>query len=278
MMGLGLVAAAGCTPLARPEIPPLLRQPRMSTDSVVVDVFLVRFPWGDPEINGPVWQEIDEQSFAADSRRILLANGFRPGVLLGQMPEALVARLDLADSQALPGEIAQQKINDLANQPAVLRGHFQLRDGARKEFSLGPAREKLNVLLRDASGSVSGKTYDRVQLLLAATAHLLPDGRVRLELVPQITHGDYRQGWLADGQGILRMNPGPQSRTFDDLKLEAVLSPGHALVLSAIPSQPGSLGSTFFTDASGNQELLLIRLSQTQHDGAFDREANLVIE
>jgi hypothetical protein len=266
-----LVACAmGCTPLTPPSVKPLLRQPRMSSDSVVLDVFLVRVPFGDPEINGPAWQEIDEQSFAADARRLLLANGFRVGVLAGELPPAMAARLELGDQHKLPGEISQCKIDDLAEGASLLRGHFQLRNGARKEFSIGSTHDKLNVLLRNAAGEVSGMPYDEAQLLLAATSHLLDDGRVRLELVPEITYGRYRQGWAADAQGVFRMNPGRKTQPFDDMKFEAVLSPGNMLVLSTVPSQPGSLGALFFTEPSGEQVLLLLRLSQTQHDGAFE--------
>jgi len=273
-----LGSTLGCTPLARPEVEPLLRQPRMSPDSIVLDVFLVRFPPGDLDMNGTLWQEIDEQPFPADVRRLLLANGFRAGVLAGELPGVLAERLELADNQPLPGGMTQLKIDELAQQPAVLRGHFQLRDGAPKEFALGPIREKLDVLVRDAHGDVSGKPYEQVQLLLTATAHPMGDGRVRLALVPEITYGEYRQNWTANGQGVLRLAPGRQSRAFDTMKLDAVLSPGHVLVLSMVPTQPGSLGGHFFTEPSGDQRMLLVRLSQTQHDGAFDREADLVIE
>jgi len=273
-----VVCAIGCTPLPKPSVRPLLRQPRMSANSIVLDVFLLRAPFGDPEMNGPAWQEIDEQPFPADVRRLLLANGFRFGVLAGQLPAEWTKRLELADNKTLPGEISELKVDDLAQQPAVLRGHFQLRAGARKELTLGPTRDKLNVLLRDAGGNVSGKSYDQAELLLAVTARPMDDGRVQLAMVPEITCGQYRQGWSADSQGILRLSPGRESRTFDEMKLEAVLSPGHSLVMSAVPLQPGSLGGQFFTEPSGEQIFLLLRLSQTQHDGQFDREVDLAIE
>ena len=274
-----LCAVAGCTPLMSREGKPLLRRPCMASDSIVLDIFLLRCPFGDPELNGPAWQEIDEQPFPAELRRHLLTNGFRAGVLTGPLPNELTDRLELADDQALPGEMDKHALEDLAKKPAVLRGHFQLRAGSRKEFNLGGPRDNLQVLLVDQDGEVSGMPYDRAQLLFAVTARLLNDGRVRLELVPEISHGrEFRQHWSSSSQGIMRMNPGRSSRVFDDMRLDAVLAPGHFLVLSAVPSRPGSLGGQFFTEPSGEQVIMLIRLSQTQHDGQFDREADLVIE
>ena len=145
---LMLFIVKGCTPLPKPDVESLLKQPPMSPDSVVLDVFFVRFPFGDPEINGPAWREIDEQHFSADCRRRLLSNGFRAGVLAGQLPSELSALLDLAGQQALPGEIHQVKATDLVNRPTVMRGHFQLRAGAQKEFALGQHHDELPVLLR----------------------------------------------------------------------------------------------------------------------------------
>jgi len=198
-----------------------------------------------------------------------------------QLPSELSELLDLAGQTALPGEIHQVKVTDLAHRPTVMRGHFQLRAGARKELALGQHHDELPVLLRDATGHVSGKTYRQAQPIFAVKAHPLADGRVRLELVPEISHGNYRQRWAMDSQGVLRLDPGHESRALDDLKLEATLSPGHMLVLSTMPSRQGSLGCHFFSETSDQgtqQTLLLVRLSQTQHDGEFDRQVDLAIE
>jgi hypothetical protein len=246
-----------------------------------LDVFFVRFPFGQPEINGPAWQGVDEQHFSADCRRRLLSNGFRAGILAGQLPSELSELLELAGQQKFPGEIHNLQANNLAHQPKVMRGHFQLRAGAQKEFALGQYHEQLPILLCDSSGKVSGKTYSQVRPMFVAKAHPLADGRVRLELVPKITHGKYSQRWATDTQGALRLDPGHESITFDDMKLEATLSPGHMLLLSTIPSRQGSLGSHFFSETHNGttqQTLLLVRLTQTQHDGEFDRQVDLVIE
>ncbi|MBN1590103.1 MAG: hypothetical protein JW888_11355 [Pirellulales bacterium] len=280
-LGLLLFGLTGCTPFQTPDVESLLKQPRMSADGLALDVFFVRFPLGDPALNGSAWEEIDEQRLSANCRRHLLANGFRAGVLAGQMPAELAELLGTAEGQSLPGEMCELKAADLVQKPAVVRGHFQLRAGKRREIAVGQQRDELPVLLRDAAGSVSGKSYLQAQPLLAVRAYLLADGRVRLEIVPEISHGKYSQRWAVDTQGAFRLNPGRESRVFEDMKFGAVLSPGHMLVMSTVPSRQGSLGHHFFSEiseSSTDQILLLVRLSQTQHDGEFEREIDLAVE
>jgi hypothetical protein len=47
------------------------------------------------------------------------------------------------------------------------------------------------------------------------------------------------------------------------------------MVLSSLPSRPGSLGHYFFTENEEHleQKVLVIRLTQTQHDGLFSPNA-----
>ncbi|NLE36813.1 MAG: hypothetical protein GX621_02180 [Pirellulaceae bacterium] len=274
------VGLSGCSPIDLVHRPgqSLLRQPRMASDSVVLDIFVVRFPFGDPAINGPAWREIDEQHPPIEYRRRFLANGFRAGVLAGQVPTELSQLLNASGNQLLPGEMSQLTAEELVKGPTVLRGHFQLRSGVAKELVVVEDADDLPIAIHDAKGDRSEQTYCRPEFLFAVRAEPISDGRVRLELVPEIHHGNYSQRWTTDEQGVLRLNPGRDTSSFDDMKIEAVLSAGQMLVLSTMPSCPGSLGHHFFSEPSGNQKLILVRLSQTQHDGEFDQKANLVIQ
>jgi len=98
------------------------------------------------------------------------------------------------------------------------------------------------------------------------------DGRVRIRLVPEVQHGENKLRYVGT-QGVLRIEPGRTKRAFDDLAVEAVLAPGHMLLLGTLLDPPGSLGRRFFTqnvDGQVQQKLLVIRLAQTQHDDLFD--------
>ena len=72
----------------------------MSPDSVVLEMFFVRFPFGDPAVNEKLWEEIDEQQFPPELRERLARNGFRAGLVSGQMPDELSKLMQLSDKPA----------------------------------------------------------------------------------------------------------------------------------------------------------------------------------
>ena len=51
----------------------------MSPDSVVLEMFFVRFPFGDPAVNEKLWEAIDEQQFAPELRAAADAERFPRG-------------------------------------------------------------------------------------------------------------------------------------------------------------------------------------------------------
>ncbi len=106
-----------------------------------------------------------------------------------------------------------------------------------------------------------------------------PDGRVRLELVPELHHDQPRQRWVGN-QGMFHLDASRPKRVFDDMTMSADLAPGAMLVLSSLPNRPGSLGHHFFTENGERleQKLLIVRLSQTQHDGLFNPPEPLKLE
>jgi len=77
----------------------------------------------------------------------------------------------------------------------------------------------------------------------------------------------------------MRLKTARPRRTFDEMGISATLSPGSMLVLGSLANRPGSLGHHFFTEETDQleQKLLLVRLSQTQHDELFcpSRELDL---
>jgi hypothetical protein len=285
ILGRGLIlwlvvgAAVGCAHTGTPRGQSPLRRPEMSSDSVVLDVFFIRVPYGDPDANGALWQEIDEQHLPPECRRQLLENGFRAGIIAGGVPAKLSELMELAGKTPAPtGQPTELTHNDLVGEPTVVRRHMQIRAGTRGEIQGSEVREELPVLMRDPSGRLGGRSYAQAMPVLAVTPQLEPDGRVRLEVVPEVHYGPVRPcRVVGDGQGMLRFEPSRERRVFDKLALDAVLSPGHMLVMSSLPTRRGSLGHHFFTiDRSGkeDQKLLIVRLSQTQHDGQFEQTAD----
>jgi hypothetical protein len=267
---LAVLALAGCTTPAPKAKSPLL-PPQMSPDSVALDIFSVRFPFGDPDVNDKLWQELDEQPFAPELRERLARNGFRVGLISGQMPGELSKLLELADKPAPVGELESTTIQKLDAQPRVMRRHLQLRAGQRSEIIASTEYAQLPLLMSE-SGQLCGQTYNQAQAIFVVKSFPQPNGRVRLELTPELHHDQPRQRWVGN-QGMLRLEASRPKRAFDDLALSADLPAGAMLILSSLPNRPGSLGHYFFSEDDGRleQKLLVIRLSQTQRDGLLSQ-------
>jgi hypothetical protein len=266
------LAPAGCTtPAVEGKSP--LAPAQMSPDSCVLEVFFVRFPLGDPEANGELWKEVDEQHFPVELRRRLARNGFRVGLLDGQIPAVLSRLLKMKDDARPPGLVGGMRGCHTpplaARQVDLVRWHLETRAGQPKMIVASRVYDRLPVLISEPD-QLGGQTYLQAQAVLAAKTFPQGDGRVRVELVPELYHGEPRQRWVGD-QGMWRLEAGKERKAFQQMAFSATLSPGCMLLVTTLPNRPGSLGYHFFTEDGGKaeQKLLVVRLAQTQHDGLF---------
>ena len=274
---LALLAGAGCTRQLIADKSPLA-PPRMSPDSCVLDVFFVRVPFGDPQANDVLWKELDEQQIPAELRGRLMRNGFRAGVAEGQVPVVLSNLLELGDKPAPSGEVKGTNLADLAEKPRVLRQHMQINAGRPGEIIASSVYDQLPVLLSEQDG-LSGETYNQAQAIFSVKTQPLPDGRVRIDMVPELQHDQPKQSRIED-QGVMRFDFRRPRRVFENMAVSATLSPGGMLIMTSLPSRSGSLGHHFFTEKEGGveQKLLVVRLSQTQQDGLFAAPDQLPLE
>ncbi len=265
-----IAGIVGCSPL-RPKAHSPLQAAQMSPDSVTLDVFFVRCPLGDPVANLDLWQQIDEQQIPVETRRRLSANGFRAGVVAGQIPIALSQLLELKENSVPASNNQAKPITEIGSEEGPMWSHKQLRPHKRSEIVTSEIYPQLPVLLSGSDG-VTGKTYQQAQGVLAVSAVPEKDGRVSLEVIPELHYGHEQRNFTAS-QGGWRIEPGRPRLAFDDMVIAATLAPGQMIVLSCLPNLEGSLGHNFLTtDSSGclEQKLLVIRLSQTQHDELFE--------
>jgi len=274
------VLAAGCHNVPERVGKSPLKPLRMSPDTVVLDVFFVRFPLGDPEPNGPLWDELDETRWPAELRQKLALNGFRVGLVGGPVPPVPLSKLlELKDKPAPTGAVQEASRTDFTDEPRVSRRHTPLHCGGRAEILASGPYEELAALVCTPAG-VEGETYKNARTILSAGASLEPDGRVRLKLVPELHYGDPKPS-LVGPPGVLRLEAGQPKRVFHDMTIDTTLRPGQMLVLSSLIQRPGSLGHYFLTqkaDGRLQQKLIVIRLSQTQHDGLFDAPEPLPLD
>jgi hypothetical protein len=281
LTALSLIAllTTGCARIERRGKSPLSPL-RMSQESVTLEKFSVRFPCGDEDLNGPLWNDVDEQCFSPELRRRLAANGLRAGLVGNQLPAAL-DRL-LASSELRPPTQTSTQIQmpeaDLVNEPTVLRGLIQNQGGQRAEVIVAGEREpiaSLSLLQTSDDGRVGGKTLNKVVGVLALRMFPQGDGRTRLEIIPELKHGEVKQRVEADN-GVLRFDIGPDREVFHDLRLEAALAPGQMILLTCLPNRPGSLGHHLFTEEPTGQprqqKMLLFRLAYSPLDDRFTAE------
>ncbi|MDD4270719.1 MAG: hypothetical protein PHO07_05905 [Pirellulales bacterium] len=266
-----LAAAIGCSPIRHQKESSPLSPARMSADSVILDVYFVRCPFGDPVVNEQLWPEVDEQQIPIETRRRLAQNGFRAGVVGGQIPLALSQLLQLKDQPAESTATLTTNVADVGDQQGPMWSHKQLRAGKRSEIVTSEIYDQLAVLKRE-DGGVCGRTYEKAQGVVAIRALPAGDGRVRLELLPELHHGEVRRSFSGSG-GAWRVDLARPKCSLDEMAILADLAAGQMVLLTSLPNRPGSLGHHFLTtESSGKleQKLLIIRLSQTQHDGLFE--------
>jgi len=284
-LGIGLLAGfalwgTGCQNVTKPAAQSPLRPLRMSPDSCVLEVFKVYFPHEDPDGDGSLWNEIDEQQVSAEVRQRLSANGFRAGVVAGQIPPALARRMELAGKPPPAAQINTLRLTDVEAEAAVWRSRFTIRSGHRREIPCSAVYEQFPLLVCEPRG-VSGESLAEAQGVLVVQPLLERDGRVRLQVAPEVQYGKYQTRWTRSSQGIERGMPSRLKRTLEPMTIQTTLSGGEMLVIGSRAELPGSLGHRFLTrDVDGRLEeaLIVIRLAQTQHEDLFDPQQPLPLD
>jgi hypothetical protein len=270
-----VILIASCAPIPPASEKSPLAQPQMLPDSVALDFVFARFPFGDEQANEELWQEVDEQHLPAEVRQRLAEDGFRVGLVSGQPPMALSKLLELSD-QPPEGKPHVATAEELQGAARVVRQHEQCRPGQLVRVATGEEYEELPVLRRESNESgdetyLCGRTYSKAQCVLSLKTELEPAGRIRVHLVPELHHGEVQKKFVGS-PGVLRMDQEKEKQTLEELAFSAVLAPGEMLVLSGLENRRGSLGYHFFTRLSSGrleQVLMVIRLSQVQHDDLF---------
>jgi hypothetical protein len=247
-----------------PLLPPAVASP----DSVSLEIFFARFPFGAEEPNGLLWTEVDEQAIPAALRRQLARNGFRAGQIGGTPPASLARLLKLEDHQDPQSEWLEPA--DVEIEPTARKRLLQLRSGRHAEIAASGIYDQLPLLVH-REGQLCGKTFAKAQCIFATTARLQNDGRVELELVPQLHHGSAIPQY-SSADGILRVHNARPKEVFDELGVRVVLSPGQMLVMGSLKQRRGSMGHQFFTGQSAHgleQKLLVIRVLQAPSGNLF---------
>jgi hypothetical protein len=267
-----LVTSTGCSPWAATSAGnSLLKPPRMSADSVVLEFALVEIPHNENEEYERLWGKVDEQHLPTDLRRKLAANGLRCGVIGAQLPNWVRGQLDSPrKSVELISDDGMASICESTTQ-----GRVHCRPGQQRAITVTDKRKELNID-EESEDQMLPVTYEEATCEFALVAEPQGDGRVRLELTPEISHGPPRQRWVGN-DGLFRVDLTRDRKRFMDSQLVATLSPGQTLLVAAAPDAQ-NLGKAFFLEDAKSRrcrKILLVRLAQTQCDDLFAPERSL---
>ncbi|MFV1966972.1 MAG: hypothetical protein ACC628_16220 [Pirellulaceae bacterium] len=237
----------------------------MASDSVVLEATFVQLPPSGAE-DESLWTHVDEQHLPMDTRRRLQDNGLRTGLVGSQFPDELRRLLDRPGVNELFAAGRSPEETELFSQQKRL----QMRAGQSHPILVTPGkREEMVVLLRE-EGTVRAQRFADPRGYFTIQSSPLGDGRVRLDLTPEIEHGELRQR-IVGGQGSLLLKNSRERHIFEELRISTVLSPGQTLLLTCTPA-PKGLGEQLFVSGKSNAQartLMLVRLAQTQIDDLF---------
>jgi hypothetical protein len=267
VIAIALVALAGCRvvrdePHGRSPLVPLAASP----DVVTLEIFSAPAPL-DEERMAMLWREVDEQPLDAELRKRLSQNGLRAGVVGARLPDALAELLKVTDAPISADERALVPVDA---EPGVVLRVLQPRVGKRHDLVVSPVHEKIS-LLQSVDGGVQGKTYSKAEGRLVLRAFPQPDGRVAVELTPELQHGEPKTR-TSGSDGMFIWTSEREKVTFADLKLSATLASGEMLLVTCDDSRKSSIGHHFFMrqgDAKPIRQLWVLRVAQAGPDRAF---------
>jgi len=249
-----------------------LPEARMSSNSIVLDIYSVQMMPGDRAEYAQMWQWIDEQQIPASTRRALDRQGFRAGVVGSQIPGDLANFLQLEDKPAPTGSLMQtRQPSGMADPETPQHRHLQVPPGEKRTITTSSLMPELSLLQRDPQGRVSGKTLTEAQTLFEFETEAQYGGHVSVQLVPIITHGE-AVGQFSGDQGEIVYEMRKRREVFEAITMEATLSPGRMLLIGPTVDCTGTLAEHFFCDsddATNTGKFFLIRLIQTQQDELF---------
>ena len=259
-----LIGSTGCRALLTLPVPEdsqsFLKSVETAPDSVALEIFQVRYPAMDHQLDEELWQAVDEQRLNVDVRHELIRNGFRAGVLGGVVPDSLAKYLKL--ESAMPVASAQRLITGQSADPSVTRRVVQLNRNESATIQTSSLREHLNVLMNEGGG-LHGRSYKQVQAAYSMRAEAVAGQRVALRLTPELQHGELRNRYAGSDQGIFLVTPSRERELYDQLELSTELTAGELLVVSGLPDASGSLGHAFHAEKQrgpADLKLLLVRL------------------
>jgi hypothetical protein len=267
------ISLAGCRSIVTPQwsledevTKTTLSSPQLARDAVILEIAFIRVPAKINSSDSTFWPAIDETHLSVNDRKRLSQNGIRCGLIAGALPDSLNELIN-GDANTVDLESLTGGLNlNLENRNQRL----QFRAGQAGQIVMSKSvKENITVITSDAQYAAAER-FSQAQCQFQIKTYPQGDGRVRIELIPQIHHGDPRAEFTGQ-EGAWLLKTQRAVKQYDTVPIEALISPGESLLLSADSHNKG-LGRQFFVindDDEKTNHLLLMRLVHTQYDDLF---------
>ena len=264
---LAALAVSGCrlasstaeidAPGERPRVGPFGGTPaRPLARTLPVEVFFVRCPDDAPARLDDLWSRVDEQMIDDDVRRRLAANGLRAGVLMGELPPAILAE---AEPPIAAGEETTTDATNAADaSPPVVRRVLRLLPGRESEVVSLKSVAELVVMEHDDDG-LHGASYTDALPHFSLRARPAPDGRIRVDLVPVIRHGPVERTWIGE-DGAFKVETGQRKVVMESLRWQATVPAEGMLLVGPAGEGGATVGDALFRPQGIRRETRLLAM------------------
>lgn len=216
-----------------------------------------------------LWQWVDETAIEPVTRRRLIANGIRVGMLGNE--ERFRARLaeSTNDPDVVDRFLAEASI---ASDTSHGGKRIPLRFGRRYEMPLRQPIPGSHVALLRIDDETMGRTLENAQYLLAMTAaESERQEQIRLKIRPEIQYGETRQKWVSSDSAI-RIDSRRDNWSLESLEIDLKASERDTLVFSATTPMVGIAKHMLTGDAAGQgQQQLVVLVKVAQIPSAVDQ-------
>ena len=267
--------ATGCAHLSPEQSSDkqVLSPPKMAPDAVVIHAVLIRFPEDQAAALGDIWRGVDETIIDFKTRRELLANGLQCGVLVGEMPQVVRARLKELNSPSASNSLERM---GLAAEVISDTQRLHCHAGRRKELALRPGLSESITVLHVRDGQIQGNTYTDPRVVLDLRATPLGDGRARLKMTPEIQHGERIETVRVSPNKTAHLPDVHQrQQVWDYLAMDVTLAPGQYFFCT-LTDPPRGLGQAMFstrtTERTTERVLLVVQMVSNPLDDLFAPE------
>jgi len=216
-------------------------------DGIRLDVFFIDRHVGDPRIGESMWRSIS-QGGSLDPEAVTRLNsyGFRFGTVSANPPVAVQSLILHTDS---------------STQERTLHQSFEFPTGQHSILEVVPLPEGIDVTVPTPEGPRTLKLH-QAKSVLRLRAERIEDGWARLEVVPEIHHGEkLNRAVPAEREWV--MTSSQDVMPIYSLRFHAELNRGEMAVIGTNTHSQSPIGRIFFRNTQGDpiERIVMVRLA-----------------